>query len=88
MNADEIECVTIQGRLAIVHGDTGTSSTQYSFSFSLHWQARWEPVISEYKQAGEEVPQSRTAARLLSTQGPKNGRELMDAANKFMATGP
>jgi hypothetical protein len=50
-------------------------------------KARWMPAISEYQEAGNAEILNKSAARLLSTEAPRDGPELMHAAGSLMATG-
>ncbi len=45
---------------------------------------RWEPLVSEYREASGSKPLTRPATKLLSTQPPKDEEELLLAASQFM----
>jgi hypothetical protein len=50
-----------------------------------HGQRRWEPAISEYREAPPDKELTRPAQRLLSTLPPKDEQSLMSAATQVGA---
>ena len=52
-----------------------------------HGRARWEPVISEYREVKSPTQLTRPAARLLATAPPKDEPALMSAATQLQTAG-
>ncbi|MEW5306191.1 MAG: hypothetical protein WDW36_008675 [Sanguina aurantia] len=52
-----------------------------------HGKARWEPLVSEYREPKGPVTLTRPATRLLATKPPTCGHSLMSAAMQMMSNG-